>query len=106
MNSLGRGISDNRRVANPPVRIVDGYNPRNQTAVLNSFTTQPRGSQITNWSMNMYPGRMNDVDPFEDDRIRALGERVSQVAPHRMKNLSGRIIAHSMPNDRNAFTAH
>ena len=107
MNSLGLGITANQRVANLPLVVEDSYNPRNQTAVLNSFKARPQVSQISNYGMNIYRDRMNDVDYDKDFKDEVLRKNVISIANARRKNLLRNYQQAPMfpvPNDRNNST--
>lgn len=87
MNSLGKGLSANRRTANPPLQFRGRDNPRNENAV-RSASVKPLnpGIPISNAYHNIYRNTMNNVDWKKDEEDRKRGEKISQVAEFRRKD--------------------
>jgi hypothetical protein len=109
MNSKGRGISQEQRVANLPLRVGDAHNPYNATRVLDSLTLQPKAPMITNYGVGnpqIHRGYMNSVNySIQYEHYLAM-VRATHVAPIRMKNIlsnpnMGTTAIFSKPNDYN-----
>ena len=103
-NSLGQGIPANRRVANLPVIIADTENPRNENSVRNSFVPpKHRRLPIPNSHYNTYRDTMNNTDWALDYKNLLRGQRVTQVAYTRKRNvvIPGRDFTPVAPNLRN-----
>lgn len=88
MNSLGKNVPANKRVANLPVVVVPQINPRNDNAA-KSAAAKPVNKAIPLQGYNgpyTYRNTMNNVDPTRDRRREELVQNVSQVAEYRRKD--------------------
>lgn len=84
MNSLGQGIPQSARVANPSITVSNTYNPFNEGA--GQKPPAPKKEiGINSWVQNVYPENMNGVNYAKEDATNKARLAVSYVGEERDK---------------------
>ena len=86
MNSLGKGIPESERRANPSITVQNRYNPFNE-GVGQKPVPPLKEIGINSWVQNVYPNDMNGVNYAQEDSREKARKAVSYVGAQRDKTI-------------------